>query len=404
MTLKLSLFGLAALFFVAATAAPVISYDTLPDRIRNHNPDLGAARFRINEALGLLKQAGRLDNPALRIEAGNNDTFQERSLTLGFSQKFPVTDRLRLEKKISRMDVFTATAEVHDMERQLVAEARKALIDYLALRRRAELLQKQLKVSENFSAEVKTLAAKGEASAIDAGQTRLDAFRFGTELRELTAREKEINGVLKPLLGMELDEPLLVGGDLEKMTLAALPVNLDRRGDVRAAKSEIATAATGVELEQARRHADIEAGIFAGLERTEDAPEGFDNEGIIGFGITIPLPLWDKNEGNIEAAQAKVSRKQAELAALQKNILHRAQAAREEMIGWAAVIREIDATLAAEADEQTELAEATYRQGLTDLLTVLRVREQKFQLQTTRLTALKNFHLARAAYESALGR
>ena len=387
----------------AAEAALFISYQSLPDRIRHQNPDLKAARYRINEAAGKMKQAGRLSNPDLRIESSHDIQFQERSLAVGFSQKFPITDRLRLEKSIGKIQLQTATAEVNDMERKLIAEARQALIEFLAIDERRKLLKKQIKLSEEFTDSLKTLVAKGEISIIDSGQTRLQNLQITTELRELDAEEKALNGIIKPLLGMDLNESILIGGNLEKMKAANLPIDLDRRGDVRAAKHSIDGAIQEVALEEARRYDDIEVDSFASVERAEDAPNGFDNNKFIGIGITIPLPFWNKNEGNIETAKARVDRKKLELSALEKTILHKSKASNEEMREWGKLIQEIDGILIPEAVKQFQLAEKSYREGLTDIQTVLRSREQMLKLQSSRITALKNFHKTRATYESQLG-
>jgi len=387
----------------AEPARPVVSYYSIADRVRKKNPDLAAARFRIEEALGRLSQTGRLTNPELRIETSSDRRYRERSLTIGFSQKFPLTDRLRLEKEVGVSDVRTAQAEIAELERLLVAEARQAVIEYLTLTRQRSLRKEQINLVEELSSAIQKLAAKGEISALDVGLVKLETLQLTMELRQYDAQEKALNGVIKPLLGMPLDAPLIIGGDLEKMTTEALPTDLNRRGDIRAAKHSIIGAGKRVELEQARRYDDIEVGVFASAERTEDAPEGFETEGIIGVGVTIPFPWWDKNEGNIAEAKARVNRKKSELTALEKAVMHKAKAAREEMIEWAGLVREIDNMLFPAAAEQLALAEKTYGEGLTDIQTVLRSREQKLKLQTSRIAAVEAFHKARASYESQLG-
>jgi len=393
----------ASTLLSAATPAPIITYQTLPDRIRKSNPDLAAARYLINEAVGRMHQSGRLANPELSVGMAHDSRFQERSLTIGFSQKFPMTNRLRLEKTIGKIKVQTATAEVTDMERKLVAQSRQALIEFLALAQRRRLLKDQIKVASEFSAALKILAEKGEISIIDAGQARLLNLQITTELRELDAEEKTLHGIIKPLLGMKLTEPLIIGGNIETMRATTLPIDLNRRGDIRAAKHSINGAIREVELEKARRYDDISISGFASIERSEDAPNGFENESIVGIGITIPLPFWNKNEGNIETAKARVSRKKLELTALEEAIQHKSKASNEEMRVWSKLVQEIDKTLVPEAAKQLELAEKAYLEGLSDIQTVLRSREQMLKLQSSRITALKNFHKARATYESSLG-
>ena len=387
----------------ADQAKPVVSYYSIADRVRKENPDLAAARFRVEEAMGRLSQAGRLTNPELRIETESNQRFRERSLTVGFSQKFPLTDRLRLEKEVGASDVRTAQAEIAELERELVARARQAVIEYLSLNRQRNLRKEQIKLVEELGSSLRKIAAKGEISALDVGLVKLETLQLTTELRQYNAQEKALNGVIKPLLGMALDAPLIIGGNLEQMTTEALPTDLNRRGDIRAAKHSIVGAGKQVELEQARRYDDIEVGVFASAERTEDAPEGFETEGIIGVGVTIPFPWWNKNEGNIAEAKARVRRKQSELTALERAVMHKAKAAREEMIEWAGLVREIDNTLFPAAAEQLALAEKTYGEGQTDIQTVLRSREQKLRLETSRIAAVEAFHKARANYESQLG-
>ena len=387
----------------AEQARPIVSYYSIADRVRKENPDLAAARFRVEEAMGRLSQAGRLTNPELRIETASNQRFRERSLTVGFSQKFPLTDRLRLEKEVGASDVRIAQAEIAELERELVAQARQAVIEYLSLNRQRNLRKEQIKLVEELGSSLRKIAAKGEISALDVGLVKLETLQLTTELRQYDAQEKALNGVIKPLLGMALDAPLIIGGDLEQMTTEALPTDLNRRGDIRAAKHSIVGAGKQVELEQARRYDDIEVGVFASAERTEDAPEGFETEGIIGVGVTIPFPWWNKNEGNIAEAKARVRRKQSELTALERAVMHKAKAAREEMIEWAGLVREIDNTLFPAAAEQLALAEKTYGEGQTDIQTVLRSREQKLRLETSRIAAVEAFHKARANYESQLG-
>lgn len=387
-----------------AGPTPIISYDSLPDRIRKLNPDLAAARFRIAEAAGQLQQSGRLTNPTLNLQTTHGLQVRERSLTVGFSQKFPVTDRLRLERALGETQLRQALAEVREVERQLIAEARQALVSYLALSQRRRLLKAQIELSQEFSQSLEKLAEKGEVSVLDAGQARLLNMQIKTELRALDAREKTINGALKPLLGMGLTDPLMVGGKLEELGIPAFNTNLDQRGDVQAARHSIQRAITKVALEEARRYADIQVSGFASLNRVEDAPIGFENEGVLGIGFSIPLPLWNKNEGNIETAKAQVQRRRGELTALENRVLHQSKASLEEMQEWAALVREIEQTLIPEADKQLKLAEDSYHQGLTNIQTVLRSREQALKLQSSRLDALESFHKTRASFESLQGR
>ena len=163
-------------------------------------------------------------------------------------------------------------------------------------------------------------------------------------------------------------------------------------------------ASQGVALEQAKRYDDVEGGFFAGVERTKDAPEGYENEAIVGLRFKIALPFWNKNEGAIQEAEARRTRREMEASALGRGIQLEAEAARAEMQEWAKMIAEINNTLFPLADEQMKLAENAYRNAQGEIQSVLRSREKRLQLAAARLDALREFHLARVRHETALAR
>ncbi len=388
---------------LGAVPALIVSYDIVPQRVRAQNPDLAAARVLIREARGRAMNAGRLTNPELETAVENDARFGEWRVEVGFAQRFPVTNRLRLEKEIGRIELEAAEAEVRNVERELIATARQAIIEVLALRQRRTLLKQQKELRDRFAAFLGEAAGRGEASPLDSGQAKIEAASLDAELQQLSAREPGITGRLKTLLGMPPDAPVHIAGSLPQPKLAAPPVDPDRRADFQAKKLETEAAGRSVQLEQARKYDDLEAGLFVGAERTEDAPEGYEREAIIGFRIKVPLPLWNRNEGAIEEAAARRERKELETRALARGIRLEAEAAREEMVRWFGLLNEIEATLLPLADKHAEDSESAFRSGQGDLQTVFRSRERQLELASSRLDALLQFHLARVRLDAALG-
>lgn len=381
----------------------VVTLSSVGERVRSQNPDLAAARLRIQEAVGRMNQSGRLANPELETAFESNSDFREGRFEIGFSQRFPLTDRLRMEKEVSLTELKSAEAEVREVERRIVAAAREAAVKVLATRQRRELLTQQAALSKEFAAFLSDIAAKGEGSMIDAGQAKLEATSLSMEIRQLDAAEASLVGGLKPLLGLRSGDSLSVSGSLPEPKLPTATVDPSRRPDFQVAKLDVQAAAQGVVLEHARRYDDLEGGLFAAAERAEDVPDGYENEAIIGLRFKIPLPFWNKNEGAIQEAAARKQRKEMEATALERTIRLEADGARAEMAEWANLIREINETLLPLAEEQSSLAETTYRNGQGEIQSVLRAREKRLQLAAARLDALCEFHLARVRHEAALG-
>jgi len=386
-----------------ASSGLIVTFDNLPQRVRRDNPDLAAARLRIQEAIGRMQQAGHRSNPLLEGGFARNGA-REGSVEISLSQRFPVTNRLQLEKNISAIELKAAEAEVREEERLLVGEARRALVEVLTFRQRRSLLREQATVSTKLADFIEQAAEKGEESPIDAGQARLEAARFSNEMRQLQANEIAAIATIKPLLGMNVSDVLNVSGPLPKAILPPPSLSPDRRPDYQAAQLAAHAAAKNIELEKARRYEDIEAGLAAGLERSEDVPEGFENEAIVGLRFKLALPFWNRNEGNIWTAQARATRKKKESVALAHRIRHEAHGSHREMAEWIKMLQEITGNLLPLAAEQAQAAESAYREGLADLPTVLRAREQELKLADSRIEALRSFHLARIRFETAIAR
>jgi cobalt-zinc-cadmium efflux system outer membrane protein len=378
--------------------------DNVSHFVRKQNPDLAAARMLIKEASGRLAQSGRLSNPELQSSIEHNSRLREGRIEIGISQKFPITNRLQLEKDVSLSELEAAKAEVRETERKLIGRSRELVVNLQASRERRKLLSELIGVSTEFAEFLNKAAEKGEGSTLDAGQAKLETAILSVEIPQLQAREAALMGELKPLLGMRISDPMYVGGDLGDPTLPTKDLKPAMRPDLKAATLTSQAASQQVELEKARRYADVEGGLFFAGERAEDAPGGYEDEAIIGFQFKIALPLWDKNEGAIQEAKARKKRKDLEVDALRRNINLAAQSTRDEMTKWKRLIEEIDETLLPLAEQQSKFAEEAYRNGQGEIQSVLRTREKRLQLAASKLDALKEFHLARVRHKTALGR
>lgn len=396
----------AALLMVSLVYADesiVVTPQGLPSLVRQGNPSLAAAQLTINEAAGRLLGAGRLMNPELEVGGRHNQKFREGGVEVGFSQRFPLTDRLDREREVSAAELEAARAEIRDGERLLIAEARESLVKLLVLHQQREVFEQQRKVSNDLAEFIESAAERGEGSVLDAGQSRLEAERLVVNLRQLATVEVAEIGALKRLIGVDVSQRIIVGGSLPKPSLPKSGADVVERPDLVAAGFNVNKAQSSVALERAKRFEDLKVGLVAGWERTEDAPEGFENEGIIGVRLSMPLPLWNKNEGGIAEAQARLTRREKEVVALNQTISSEVETARSEMAEWMKLANSIDDELLPLAKKQSDFAERAYRDGQGDLQAVFRVREQQLELAATRLEALRNYHLARVRYQTALG-
>ena len=380
-----------------------ITLDSVGDRVRRHNPQLAAARLRIEEARGRLDNAGRLSNPSVGLDSRNETFLSPGQVLVSIDQSFPITSRLRLEKQLTGQLVTAAELEVRDAERRLISDAQTLAVQILANKEQRSLRQQQTELATKLSEFVQGRAKAGELSALDAAQAQVDAQRLIVEARKLEGESRSLLGNLKPMLNLDPDDSLSISGALPEMGVPGKGANWVMRADYQLAEAKRTASQTDIGLAKANQWQDVSAGIFAGPEYQN--PSGVDRRtnGVIGFRFSLPLPFWNKNQGQIAEKTATGERVRLEQAALAKQIRSEVENARQEMQTNYELAHETRDKLLPLVIEQTGKLEKAYESGQTDLLTFFRAREQRLELEAAALNAVRDFHLARIRYEAAIG-
>ncbi|QIF00377.1 TolC family protein [Roseimicrobium sp. ORNL1] len=378
-----------------------VPYASVSSYTIKNNPALAAARLRIEEAKGRLIGAGRRANPELGLEFKRDNHFREGTFGVSFDQKFPVTARLLLEKVVAQKDVTAAELEVHEAERKMIAEVKPLAVKLLSLDQQRDLRQKQADLAMKLSEFAAGRAKAGEISALDAAQAQVDAQRILLEGRQLETERITLLGQLKPMLGVRDTDSLAITGVLPAMTSSPSKGNWESRPDYQLSKVQEDAARSQIDLARSKKWEDWTVGALFEHERAEDAPEGLDKTPFFGVRVSIPLPFWNKNEGEVVEKTAAASRAALETKALAFLIRNEVAAARSEMSAYANLASDTKDKLLPLVLEQTDKLEKAYQSGQTDLLTVLRAREQRLQLEAAVLNATRDYHLARIRYEAA---
>lgn len=368
-----------------------------------HNADLAAARLRIDEAGGRLRQAGRFSNPEIEADYRQNVRSRENTVGIALTQKFPLTARLRLEKAVSTAQLAAAEAEVRDAGRLLAADVQAAAVRLLALRGRHALAERQLGNSREMADFTSRRVSLGEASATDALQVELEAQQLATELLRLDAEGAALAAALRPLLGLGAEDFIEITGALAEPAPREWRASPGERADIAALRHHAEAARQEASLARARRWEDIGVGVIAGRERAEDAPDGLQTDTMVGVKVSFPLPLWNRNEGRIAEAAAAATRRQREAEALATRAAAEAAGARTEMRALAKLAVQLDAVLLPKSAQVEEQLRAAYGTGQAALPDVLRARDQRLQLRRQQLDALRDYHLARIRHAAATG-
>lgn len=413
LTLAVALAAFAVTGFSATS--PPLATDLTPDRAvaiaLAGNRDLAAARYAIRQAEGRLKQAGLWPNPEFELSRQSDRAFAnegEYAFSTGFKQRFPITGRLTKARAVARVDVAQAAAEVRNQERLLAGDA-------LGLSRELLVTQEKLKANEELQTTIRRLIEVSEKRLKVAEVSEADLNLAKLELQKLTLaqaallNQQEIAATaLNRLLGREPKSPLqmsgVAGAEFDTNTVAEVSRQaLARRPDRQLAALGIDRAGAEIKLAKAEKWEDWtvgfdysrERGIFSEPTRLDDT------DNFIGLSVSIPLPLWNRNQGRITEARATQQRAEAELKALELSIATEAQTAENQMRRWLGILRQYREESINLAEENIVLLQKGYADGLITITAVIQAQQQLTELRQNYLEALGEFIRAKTEWETA---
>jgi cobalt-zinc-cadmium efflux system outer membrane protein len=140
--------------------------------------------------------------------------------------------------------------------------------------------------------------------------------------------------------------------------------------DIRIRQAELARQGFKVALSKNERFPTIAVGPFYSLENA------IDREQRVGVGVSLPLPLWDRNVGNIESSKARQQQAQASLALAEREVERRVTQNAATLEAKRAEIETWKSGALAKLREATELADRNYRLGAVPLTIYIEIQKQ----------------------------
>lgn len=324
-------------------------------------------------------------------------------MTAGIMQRFPLTGRLRLERKLSDLDVQMAGLEVREKEWQLTLAVRKAFYDLAAAREVLVISTRQAELAEAFTKTVAEGLDAGFRSKLDLQEAKLSASNLQAKAETLRGLEMEASARLSEWLGLPADTSFTLNQKLSlpKSTPASRPAGM--RADLELAEMAVRSGETHVSLSKATIWDDVGVGVFVEGERFRDDPTGIEPEALAGLKLSIPLPLWQSGSGKVSEREAARKRMGARLESLRFAVQNQILLTYRVMSLRFRSASEFGAKVLPTANEHIRECEAAYGRGEVDLQAVFRARDRLAEVELSDLEARKAYFLAYSEWLGALG-
>jgi outer membrane protein TolC len=343
-----------------------------------------------------------LANPELEAEVAAGQDFEGR-VVAGVMQRFPLTGRLRFERKLSDMDVQMAGLEVREKEWQLTLAVRKAFYDLAAAHEALAISSRQAELAEAFAKTVAEGVDAGFRSKLDLQEAKLSASNLQAKAESLRGLEMEASARLSEWLGLPADTSFTLNQKLNLPRFVPPSRPAGMRADLELAEMAVRSGETHVSLSKATSWEDVGVGVFVEGERFRDDPTGIEPEALAGLKLSIPLPLWQSGSSKVAEKEATRKRMGARLESLrfavQNQILltHRVMSLRFRSAS------EFGTKVLPTANEHIRDCEAACGRGEVDLQAVFRARDRLAEIELSDLEARKAYFVAYSEWLSALG-
>ena len=369
---------------------------------------LKAEAERVSIAQGLEKQAELIANPMLQFENQNlrpGQTYTRDVDTYAYlTQPLDVLGKRKQRIAVAEEGINRSRAGYELTKRQIVQSVTLSYWDARGAQEKRDLLKATV---ENFQKIIDYQSAQLSVGAIseqDLLRVRLEGERLKivANLAVIEATRARVQ-LLKEMGQTDFSEELLTE-PLDANTVAIEPINIGR---VFTQRIEMKVSNAAVEEAQAKsRLQDVFArpdlNILYGYKRTQlvDTTSGVNS---VMAGLQITLPITDRNQGNRAAASAEVRRQQLLLAVTEAEVradyfgaLQEYQLRRNEVAETLQPLREHARTL-------SEIAQAAYAQGGTELLRLLDAERARLDAELAYVQGMTEYQQSIANLRAAEG-
>ncbi|QDU21348.1 TolC family protein [Urbifossiella limnaea] len=358
----------------AAPAAEKVRVDDLVQLALGRNPRLAKATFDIDAAQGKHVQAGLYPNPTL---GANWDEIGDRTGPGGIlnvprvTQEIVTGRKLSLSQAVASKEVDQATLALLRERYAVIGTVRGAFYDLYALERRITALDELVGLAGEATKTGQTLLDNKQIARLDLVQLEVELARFRSQAE---AARQELPGARKRLAAVVGDPRLAVGAAAGPFD--DLPVyDLDQaRETVLATHPEVRSARVGVERAQAAvRRAEVEP--IPNVTATAGYVKQYENRSNdFSFGLSAPIPTWNRNQGNIRSARAELGAAIQDVGRVENDLAERVAVAHRTYAASLKLAQQYRTDILPKAEETYRLSREAFKGGQFEYLRVIQAQ------------------------------
>lgn len=311
---KLALLAYVSAFSVNSAAQAGLSLAQLIALAVNENPIMQVTAAQKTAAIANVQTARAYLNPELELNAGpanyraNTPQARHGTYNLTLSQPLEFSDVRTARRTLAEQGIEVMDRNIGAVRFDLTNQVKVAYMQVLQKQQIAELMQANLGILKEVQSKVKRRVDTGEAAKyelIKADTELLAADRdVQIAMTEVSAAKASLRGLIGQGVPRDFGIQDAIPAQAELPSLEELLAMVPENPTLQQLRAVEASANAKVTLEQKLRFSGLT--LKSGIEQDPDL-------NIFRVGVVVPLPLWNKREGQIAEAMANVTQAKANI-------------------------------------------------------------------------------------------
>ncbi len=371
-----------------------------------NNPELVSYNLEIKALESVALQQGLSPNPELGVETenifgSNNFTgFNSSETTLLLSQDILLAGKLNKQRRVAVLESDIAGWEYERKRLDLITNVRLVFIQAITLQRDINLTKELLKISNEFLSNINKRIEAGKVSPAEASRAKVIVSSLEISLTNYELSYRSVKRQLRALLGTDKYIFKEVSGKLKIIDVLPdfelLQEKLFQSPELAKYDKVFERQEAIIELEASKSVPDLNIAVgWRWLNETSD------NAFVLG--ASIPLPIYNRNQGSLQEAKIRFDQKKSELLSDKNNLMSDYNTTYNNLISLSEALKKLNKESIPDAQNAFEIIRDGNLVGRFTILDVLDSQRTLFELQSEYLRTLQNYNIQLARLERLIG-
>lgn len=381
------------------SAAP-LTLDHALKLVQGANHSLSSARHAARSSEGVVLQAETRPNPTLDIEVEDTSRKGTRTTTTTLSLPIELGGKREARIAAAKLTRDIANQELEQVRSDVRSQAVAAFFDVLIAQEKRALSVKTVEIARSAYRIADKRVQAGKVPPLEVDKARVELANAELESVEATSGLQAARRSLSALWGNPSPRFTEAAGKIgippSRPDLSDLDAALEHSPYLQAARLAAERSRALVDVERSKRYPNID--VRAGVARDNDLGR---NKVLVG--VSIPLPLFDRNQGNVYEASMLAYKSRDDYLGLKTRLHVQLQKAASEFDMAKSTGQQLESDVLPHANTAFERARKGFEAGKFGFLEVLDAQRTLFQARARHLAALSDAYQALAQIHRLLG-